>query len=85
MAPEFCPALNTHRHLGRLLAAGSADRGVPGGQHVDHGGELGDLGLVAGVGVPGQRDAAVAGDHQAQARQAQVGEPLPGLAALGES
>ncbi len=78
------PGVEHHRHLGRLLAAGSADRGVPGGHDVDHGGELGDVGLVAGVGVPGQRDAAVAGDDQAQAGQPQVGALLLGLAPLGD-
>jgi len=56
---------------------------VPGGQDVNHG-ELRDVGLVAGIGVPGQRDPAVAGDHQAQAHQAQVGALLLGLPALGD-
>src|ERR1019366_7758059 len=65
-------------------AAGRADRGVPGGQDAAHGGELGDVGLVAGAGVPGQRDAAVAGDDQARAGQPQVGPLLPGPAALGD-
>ena len=79
LAAEFCPASNTTvisrpapaRHVGgvSLRAAG----GVPGDQLVDHGGELGDVGPVTGVGVGDQRDAAVAGDHQAEPDQAQVG------------
>ncbi len=56
---------------------------MPAAELADHRGELGDVGLVAGVGVPGQRDPAVAGDHQAQADQPQVGAFLLGLAALG--
>ena len=78
------PGVEHHRHLGGLLPAGGADRGMPGGQDADHGGELGDVGLVAGVGVPGQRNAAVPGDDQAQADQAQVGALLLGLPALGD-
>ena len=57
---------------------------MPGAQRPDQGGELGDVGLVAGVGAPGQRDPAVAGDDQAQADQAQVGALLLGLPALGD-
>ena len=51
-------------------------------QRLDHGGELGDVRPVAGVGVPGQRDPAVPGDDQAQPHQPQVGALLLGLAAL---
>ena len=47
-----------------------AQRAVAAGQFIDHGGELGDVGLVAGVGVGEQGDAAVAGDDQAEADQA---------------
>ena len=49
---------------------------------VDHVGELGDVGAVAGVGVPDQRDPAVPGDDQAEPDQAQVGAFLLGLAPL---
>ena len=55
---------------------------MPGGQGGDHVRELGDVGLVAGVGVREQRDPAVAGDHQPQSDQPQVGAFLFGLAAL---
>jgi hypothetical protein len=51
---------------------------------VQHGGELGDIRAVAGVGVRDDRDAAVAGDHQCQADQPQIGAFLLGLAALGD-
>jgi hypothetical protein len=61
-----------------------AEGGVAAGQLIDHGGELRDAGLVAGIGVGGQWDAAVAGDHQAEADQAQVEPFLFGLAALGQ-
>src|ERR1019366_5368744 len=71
-------------HVRGDLAAGGADRLVPAGQRVDQCGGPGDGGLCAGVGVPGQRDAAVAGDDQAQAYQAQVGALLLGLPALGD-
>jgi hypothetical protein len=49
------------RHPGRI-----ADRLVTAAQLSDHGGELGDIGLIAGVGMPGQRGPAVPGDDQAQ-------------------
>ena len=39
-----------------------------------------DVGLAAGVGVPGQRDPVIAGDYQAQPDQAQMTAFLPGLA-----
>ncbi len=78
------PGVEDDRHLGLRLAAGGADLGMPAGQRIDHGLELGDVGLVAWVGVPGQRDPAVAGDHQAQPGQPQVGALLLGLAALGD-
>ena len=55
---------------------------MPGGQGLDHVRELGDVRLAAGVGVAQQRDAAVAGDHQAQADQPQVRALLLGLAPL---
>jgi hypothetical protein len=63
-------------------AGGGADRLVPGAELADQGGELGDVGPVARVGPPGQRDAAVAGNDQAQPDQPQVGALLLGLAAL---
>ena len=78
------PGVEDHRHVrgaGRDPGRG-ADRLVLAEQLVDHGGELGDVGPVAGVGVPGQRDPAVPGDHQAQADQPQVGAFLLGLAPL---
>ncbi len=62
----------------------AAECAVAAGQFIDHGSELGDVGLVAGVGVGEQRDAAVAGDDQAEADQAQVEAFLFGLAALGQ-
>ncbi len=57
---------------------------MAGPQEVDHGGELGDVGAVAGVGVGDQRDTAVAGDDQAEPDQTQIGAFLFGLAALGD-
>ena len=78
------PCVKHHRHLGgRRAARGSDDdRLVLAAELADHRGELGDVGPVAGVGVPGQRDPPVAGDHQAQAHQPQVRALLPGLAPL---
>lgn len=61
LASEFCPASKT-----TVIS-------VPGGEGRDHLRELGDVGLVPRVGVRQQRDAAVAGDHQPQADQPQVG------------
>ena len=55
---------------------------MPGGQDREHLRELGDVRLAAGVGMRKQRDAAVPGDHQAQADQPQVRAFLLGLAAL---
>ena len=80
-------------HHGEVPAAGGgtgdgggrgADRLIPLHQLVDHGGELGDVGFAARVGVPGQRDAAVPGHHQAQPGQAQIFSFLLCLAALGD-
>jgi hypothetical protein len=62
----------------------AAEGAVAAGQLVEDGAELGDVGLVARVGVGGQRDAAVAGDDQAEADQAQVEPFLLGLAPLGQ-
>ncbi len=78
------PGVEDDRHVrvtGRD-ASRCGDRLVLAAQLAGHGGELGDVGPVAGVGVPGQRDPAVPGDHQAQAHQPQVGALLLGLAAL---
>ena len=47
-------------------------------------GELGDIGPVAGVGVPGQRDPAVPGDHQPGPDDPQVRSLLLGVAPLGD-
>jgi len=78
------PGVEDHGHVcGVSRDAGrGGDCLVLGEQLVDHGGELGHIGPVAGVGVPGQRDPAVPGDHQAQAGQPQAGAFLPGLAPL---
>ena len=59
-----------------------ADRLVLDLELVDHAGELGDVGLVAGVGVPGQRDPAVPGDDQPEPDQPQVRPLLLGFPAL---
>lgn len=69
-------------HGQRLHAAGQ--RAVSAQEVVDDAGELGDVGLVAGVGTGQDRDAAVAGGHHRQADQAQVDAFLLGLAALGQ-
>ena len=55
---------------------------VAGHQLVDDRDELGDVGPVAGIGVADHRHPAVAGDHQRQPDQPQVGAFLFGLAAL---
>ena len=55
---------------------------VAGDQLVDDRGELGDVGPVPGIGVADHRHPAVAGDHQRQPDQPQVGAFLFGLAAL---
>jgi hypothetical protein len=55
------------------------DGGVPSRQLVDHGAELGDVGLVARIGVGHQGNAAVAGHDQPQPDQAQVATFLLGL------
>jgi hypothetical protein len=52
---------------------------VAGHQLVDHCGELGDIGPVPRIGMGDHRDPAVAGDHQRQPDQAQVGAFLLGL------
>ena len=65
--PSLCPASKTTVSLPRTPPASCL---VAGDQLVDHGGELGDVGPVARVGVRDQRDPAVAGDHQAPARPA---------------
>ena len=80
LAAELWPASKTT--VSSLHAAGELL--VAGDQLVDDGGELGDVGPVARVGVGDQRDPAVAGDHQRQADQAQVVAFLLGLAALGD-
>ena len=79
------PGVEDHRHFRSRLSAAACrggQGGMPGGQGLDHVRELGDVGPVAGVGVAQQRDAAVAGDHQAQPDQPQVRALLLGLAAL---
>jgi hypothetical protein len=65
-------------------AAGVGQGGVAGGEFIDDGGELGDVGPVSGVGVPGHRDPAVTGDDQAETDQAQVVAFLLGVPALGD-
>ena len=55
---------------------------VAGHQFVDDRGELGDIGTVPGIGVADHRHPAVAGHHQRQPDQPQVGAFLLGLAAL---
>jgi hypothetical protein len=72
IAGAVLPGVEDDGHVGGLLPAGRSDRLVPGLQLPDHVRELGDVGPVAGVGVPGQRDPAVPGDHQAQPDQPQV-------------
>src|SRR5262249_22798797 len=57
---------------------------VAGDQFVRDGGELGDVGAAARVGVRDDRDPAVTGDDQRQGDQAQVHAFLLGLAALGD-
>ena len=78
------PGVEDHRHL--RAAAGAPGRGgdrlVSPAELVDHRRELGDVRLVAGVGMPGQRDPAVTGDHQAQPDQPQVAAFLLRLAPL---
>ncbi len=78
------PGVEDDRHVRgpRRQPGCGAHRLVPGFQLVDHAGELGDVGPVPGIGVPGQRDPAVPGDHQAEADQPQVRAFLLGLAAL---
>ena len=68
----------------RLADLVGAEFREAGGQLVDHLGELGDIGLVAGIGVGDQRDAAVDGNDQAKADQAQIGPFLLGVAPLGD-
>ena len=72
-----------HRHLGRLLAAGGADRGVPGGQMTIMAGNCVTSGLSPGSscqvsGIPPSRVTTRPG------HQAQVGALLLGLPALGD-
>jgi hypothetical protein len=57
---------------------------VAGDELFEHGGELGDVGAVAGIGVGEQWDAAIAGHHQPEADQAQVDTLLFGFAALSD-
>src|SRR6266851_4713523 len=78
------PGVEDHGHLGRAgrHAGLGGDCPVLGEELIDHRGELGDIGPVAGVGMMGQRDPAVPGDDQAQPGQPQVASLLPGLAAL---
>ncbi len=78
------PGIEHHRHIRAVSGDPGrvADRRVLRFQLVDHARELGDIGLVAGIGMPGQRDPAVPGDHQAQPRQPQVRPFLLGLAPL---
>lgn len=73
------PGIEDHGQLPRV----GAEAAVAGRQLVDHVGELGDIRTVAGIGVREQRDAAVAGDHQAEPDQAQVRAFLLGLAPTG--
>ena len=64
-----------------MAAPGPAQRrGVAAGQFFDHRGELGDVDLVARVGVRQQRDPAVAGGDQPESDDAQVVAFLLGLA-----
>ena len=76
------PGVEDDGHLGAVLPGRGGQGGVPGSQHPDHLRELGDVGLVPGVGVRQQRDAAVPGHYQAQADQPQVRAFLLGLAPL---
>jgi hypothetical protein len=61
---------------------GGGQGGVSGRESGDHGRELGDVGLVARVGVGQQRDAAGAGDDEPEPDQAQIGSFLFRLAPL---
>ena len=80
--------------VGLGVLAGVVDQGEPvgvrgqgappGHQLGNHVGELADIVAVAGIGVADERDAAVGGDHQAQADQAQVDPLLLGVAPLGD-
>ena len=78
------PGVEDHGHVRGLRwpAGRRAYLLVLAGELADHAGELGDVRPVAGVGVPGQRDPAVPGHHQAQPGQPEVGAFLLGLAAL---
>ncbi len=76
------PGVEHDSHLSAVLPGCGGQGGVPGGQGRDHLRELGDAGLVPGVGVRQQQDAAVAGDHQAEADQPQVRAFLLGLSPL---
>src|ERR1035437_6998547 len=66
------------------VAVGVEQGGVAGGELVQNGGELGDVGTFAGVDVAGNGDGAVTGHHQGQADQSQVAVFLFGLSALGD-
>jgi hypothetical protein len=66
------------------IAGPAGQMSEPGGQLFEHQRELGDVGPVTGVGVRQQRDAAIAGDDQAQTDQPQVRAFLLGFPALGD-
>jgi hypothetical protein len=69
--------------VGRRVLPGVVDHGqrlnavdqqsVAGDQFVQHGGELGDVGAVAGVGMRDDRDTTVTGHDQRQTDQPQIG------------
>ena len=50
------------------LARTFGDRAEAGDEFIDHLGELGDIGAVAGIGMGDERDAAVSGDDEARGR-----------------
>ena len=68
------------------LAVRARDPKCPeaGDELAHHRPELGDVGLVARVGVADEGDAAVGGDDEAEPADAQVGPLLLGVAALGD-
>ena len=66
------------------VAVGVEQGRVAGGELVQDGSELGDVGAVAGVGVAGDRDRAVAGHHEREADEAEVVSSLFGVASFGD-
>jgi hypothetical protein len=78
------PGVEYDRHLrrARIGPGRRADRLVLGLELADHAGELGDVGPVPRVGVPGQREPAVPGDDQPEPDQPQVRALLLGFAPL---